>query len=221
MKRQIGVVLLGQSPRPDIVGPLSSALGPTLDVIEVGSFDDVDADDWPTDGDQASAFVSRLRDGREVRIPAHRALPRVQNAIRRLEGMGVAAILVACTGELPDLSAEVRLLLPCEQIPNVLMHRLRGGTAGILVPGQDQVESTYLQYTRHGLKVVVDWLEPYRPDASIARVADRMATSPIDLVFLDCFGYSPSIREELCAAVGKPVESPITLLAGSLTDLAG
>ncbi|MCR3923245.1 MAG: AroM family protein, partial [Firmicutes bacterium] len=68
MKRKIGAITVGQSPRDDVIPEMVPFLGDDVEVIQVGALDGMEYDEIlelkPIKGDYV--LVSKLRDGRSV-----------------------------------------------------------------------------------------------------------------------------------------------------------
>ncbi|HKV43471.1 MAG TPA: AroM family protein, partial [bacterium] len=82
MGRAVGLVTIGQAPRPDLIEEYERAL-PTTRLVQRGALDDLGdseiLDLAPAPGDEV--LVSRLRSGREVRLARHHLEPRLQRCL--------------------------------------------------------------------------------------------------------------------------------------------
>ena len=86
MARTVGLVTIGQAPRPDLAEEYEHALAGAA-IIQVGALDDLSEADVlglsPAPGDDV--LVSRLRTGREVRLSRRHLEPRLQLCLDRLQ----------------------------------------------------------------------------------------------------------------------------------------
>ncbi|MCB0157369.1 MAG: AroM family protein, partial [Caldilineaceae bacterium] len=107
MDKRIGLLTIGQSPRPDLVQTLP-VLSPFAQV-EAGALDGLAAAAIPL---AAGAFplTTRLADGGTVVVDEAFLLPRMQAAVHRLEEAGVAAILLMCAGTFGPVTSRVPLV---------------------------------------------------------------------------------------------------------------
>ena len=68
MKRpSIGILIIGQTPRADLMAPLGR-LAHACDLRPRGALDDLEADDLPDADGAAYPLVTRLRDGTRVTV---------------------------------------------------------------------------------------------------------------------------------------------------------
>ncbi len=90
MKRKLGTITIGQSPRDDVIPEMLPYLGENVEVIQAGALDGLTYEEIlefePKEGDYV--LVSKLRDGRSVKFAEKHILPRLQNCIDKLEAEG-------------------------------------------------------------------------------------------------------------------------------------
>ena len=120
----VGLVTIGQSPRPDIVPDMAAIIGPGVDIREAGALDgltraEVDALK-PTGDDEI--LVTRLTDGTGVFVGKQKIVRLVEERIARLERDGAQLTALLCTGAFPPLRATRSLIQP----QPVLFGTLRG-----------------------------------------------------------------------------------------------
>jgi protein AroM len=96
---------------------------------------------------------------------------------------------------------------------------LEKGKVGIFAPLEEQIEETKRKWKKTGLKVAVEALNPYQESPKHDRAIERMRREKVDLVVLDCIGYSKRIKEKIRHIVEKPVLLPRTLLARAIKEL--
>jgi protein AroM len=106
--RTVGLVTIGQAPRPDLMEEYEHALA-DVRFLQVGALDDLsDAevlDLAPQGADDV--LVSRLRSGIEVRLARRHLEPRLQRCLDRVAPEADLTILL-CTGEFPALQSRGR-----------------------------------------------------------------------------------------------------------------
>ena len=220
-KMRIGLVTVGQSPRDDITKSIALVLGGRVEIVEAGALDDLTNEECLQFGGSGDdeLLVSRMRDGSAVGVRTNVVTPLLQQRIFDLEEQGVELTLLLCTGTLPGFKSSRLVLVPQEILMSVLEGILPAGTLAVICPADEQVASTYTQFSRDGIDLHVDWLSPYGPDAPVEALAERLRELDVDLVFLDCFGFSPEVKHTLARKIGKPVVLPVTLMARILGEL--
>lgn len=221
LKARIGLVTVGQSPRNDITAYLMPALGDRVEFLEAGALDDITTEEYrqigPRNDDEL--LQSRMRDGSTVSVRADAVIPLLQQRILELEAQDVALTLVMCTGALPRFRSSRLVLVPQTIVTGMIEGILPAGKLAVICPSSKQVASTHTQFRRHGIELHVDWLPPYDPNAPVEALAERLRGLDVDLVLLDCFGFSPEVKQTLSCMTGKPVVLPVTLMAQLLSEL--
>ncbi|WP_347354356.1 AroM family protein [Acetoanaerobium noterae] len=115
MKRKLGAITIGQSPRDDVIPEMIELLGDDIEVLQAGALDGLTLEEiekfTPEKGDYV--LVSKLRDGSSVKFAERHILPRLQECIDKLENEGADIILFICTGVFPDIfESTVPILYP-------------------------------------------------------------------------------------------------------------
>src|SRR5262245_448091 len=205
----VGLVTIGQSPRPDVVPEMAAVLGPGIDVREAGALDGLGRAEIealkPSGADEI--LVTRLTDGSAVFVGKQRIVGLVEERIATLERQGATLTALLCTGAFPRLRATRPLVQP----QPVLLGTLRGlswpGRLGVLTPSVPHVPQTEARWRRDGFDPVVAPLSPYeeKDAAALHRAADAMRAGEAGLVVMDCIGFRRKTRDELRGMIGAPV----------------
>ena len=137
----------------------------------------------------------------------------MQSQIRRLGEKGAKCIFVLCTARFQGLRSQVPLIQPGDILNETIPKRSHNSAIGVLSPEQEQVEAT-----RRDWQGIVDRLEvltasPYGSMAEIDGAARAFGQMDIDLIVLDCMGYTEKIRKRMETVAGKPVILSKTLAA--------
>lgn len=191
---RVGLITIGQSPRTDITNSFREILEPCdVEIVETGvldglTFDQVRAQYWPGHSEEgATIYVSRMRDGTEVKLLKSHVYRGVQQRITELESE-CDLIVVLCTGTFDGLSSSVPVVFPDE----VLHERVRalGIATRLHVVGPTAEQKPFLT-TKWA--AAVDNLSftissPYQEFHLADVVADISASRPEGVV-LDCMGY--------------------------------
>jgi len=162
----VGLVTIGQSPRPDVVPEMAALIGPGVDVREAGALDGLRRSEIealaPTGHDEI--LVTRLTDGAAVFLGKEKIVGLVERRIAALEREGATLTALLCTGAFPRLRAARPLIQPHP----VLLGTLRGlswpGRLGVLTPSVRHVPQTEARWRRDGFDPVVAPLSPYEEE---------------------------------------------------------
>lgn len=152
--RRIGVVTIGQTPRPDLIRPFvqaaearsaSSSAWMSPDIIQAGALDGLsrsDIDALHPQGDQPF-YVTKLADGTTVKLVVDKLEQHLQRVLDTKMG-DVDVIVIACTGTFPRLHPPEGCDAPLIIEPDTL---LKGTVAGVnprqltvVVPDEAQVQ---------------------------------------------------------------------------------
>ena len=221
----VGLVTIGQSPRPDIVPEMAAVIGPCVEVREAGALDGLGPSEIatlaPTGGDEI--LVTRLQDGTPVFLGKEKIVGLVEQRIAALERDGATLTALLCTGAFPRLRSTRALVQPHP----VLLGTLRGlswpGRLGVLTPSVPHVPQTEARWRRDGFDPVVAPLSPYEEEdaAALARAADAMRAGGAALVVMDCMGFRRKTRDELRGLTGVPVLLANLLVARVISEACG
>ena len=221
---KVGAITVGQSPRVDVTDDILPILGDDIQLIQAGALDHMTPEQLraiePQQGDYV--LVSRLKDGTSVRFAERHILPRLQEAIDTLTAQGVQMILMLCTGEFPpQLQAQVPLIYPCRLLDGLVPALARRGKIGVVVPDISQKEQNIRRWDGIAKEVHVVAASPYADMAGIQSAAEKLRELDVDLLILDCIGYTVKMKRIFHQATGKPVLLPRTVLARVVRELAG
>jgi protein AroM len=219
----LGVVTIGQSPRPDLTGELAGYLPAGTRLLERGALDGLTPSAIVSlaPGANEDALTSRLRDGESVVLDRRRLVPRLEQAICELEQQGAGVSLLVCTGAFPRLHHR-RPLLDAERLLVSGVGGLvrGGGPLGVVVPLRAQRDVLSTRWRRAlGAPVLVASADPYAGDAvdATSAAAARLAGQGARIALLDCMGYTEASRRTAAARAGIPVllaRSAVGRLAG-------
>jgi protein AroM len=202
---------------------MEAILGPGIRVVEAGALDGLSLKEVqgmaPGPGDYI--LVTLMRDGTPVKVSERAILPRVQRCIERLIDEGAELIALLCTGEFPRFESKRMVLKPDILLNRVVQGILPEGTLGVLVPSPDQIDQMRRKWEELGLEVVAESAMPYGAGDEVASAAKRLAAEPVDLIALDCIGYTIAMKEAVRRLTGKPTILPRSILARVIRELVG
>lgn len=194
---KLGFVTIGQSPRTDITPDIVEQLPDEIDVVEAGALDEFNSATevretvGPRKGEPI--FVTRLRDGSSVTVDQASVIDLVQARIDEL-AQEVSTIGVLCTGDFPTFDADVPILEPSNLLHAWTSSIVADGTIGVLMPKQEQIDQTLEKWAE--FDVVTAAGSPYTDEDEVGPAADAIGTD-VDLVVMDCMGYTPSMKAQV------------------------
>lgn len=223
MKMKIGLLTIGQTSRRDVISEIRAILGPGVDIIEGGALDGMGEKDIkklrPEKGD--FPLITKLMDGSSVVVGRKNILPLLKKKLKELEQMNVRFIGLLCTDEFPEIGSQMPFLLPSRLLFHTVISVREKGRLGVFVPLEQQKEGCKRKWEETGLGVFVEPLNPYRVSKQEAKSIARMKRAEVDLVVLDCIGYSQKMKNKIGRAIQKPVLLPRTILARMISELMG
>jgi protein AroM len=222
MKTKVGLVTIGQSPRGDVVGEMREILGPGIEIIQKGALDGLSQGEIVKLGpERGIPLITRLKDGMAALVGKKKIIPLLQERIDELEEGGVQTIGLLCTDEFPELSSRGPLLRPFRILFQTVVVTLGAGKLGVLVPLAEQKEDARAKWEKAGPAVCAEILNPYEKAKDVEGAIKNFTDAGVGLIVLDCIGYSTRVKEEIRAALGKPVLLARAALAQALRGFAG
>lgn len=206
---RLGLLTIGQSPRPDGLARDVAAAAGMSEVLERGALDGLTRADLtgmrPQEGDYR--LVTLLRDGGSVEIAKRFILDRLQAQIEALEADGADAVLMMCTGEFPPFRHRVPLVLPQLALYGVVKGLAGDGRVASLTPLPAQVPQAVAKWASLGVDASAFHADPYGPDpiAAVATAAAAAREAGAAALFMDCFGYDAAMGAAARRAFDGPV----------------
>jgi protein AroM len=218
---KIGVVTIGQSPRPDVIGEMERILGKGYEILEKGALDDFTLEDVQKIKieEGQGVLVTRMRDGTEIKITHDIVNPVIQKRITELEAEGVEMILLVCTGRFPEFKSNVLVVQPSNIIRGVTRAAIRKGRMASILPSMQQVGGSPREREEDGLVTYLDSASPYGPIEEVEKLGDRLAKQNVDLIVLNCMGFDQNHKRIIREKTGKPVLQSSAMVARALKEL--
>jgi protein AroM len=223
-KKTIGTVTIGQSPRDDIIPEMLDVLGPGYEIIEAGALDGLSPGEVrllrPDSGDHI--LVTRMGDGSEVTVAEKHMIPLVQEKVQVLFDRGIAIVVLLCTGEFPAFETP-GLLVRSREVLYQMVHSVASGhRLGVLCPAEDQISQV-----AQGWKMILNCDvfvragSPYQDMDSIESAARELKDAGVDLIVMDCMGYTFRMQEGIRRVAGVPVILPRGIVARVVKEMLG
>lgn len=221
---RLGTLTIGQAPRADITPIFDRYLPPDLECVHAGVLDGLSpaqiADRFAAvEGEPV--LTSRLLDGSAVVLGKSTVRPAVQQKLNQLQQQGCNMIALLCTGEFHGLQCQHAWLLePDLLVPPVVAALAGDRQVGIMVPLPAQMVSEGAKWQRLRLPPRYAAASPYTAGAEqLTHAALTLRDQQVDVIVMDCMGYTEQHRQQVRAATGLPVILSNALLARLIAGL--
>lgn len=204
-RERIGLLLIGQTPRPDLTAPLDHLAG-AYDLLVRGALDALSESDLPTSDKGTYPLVTRLRDGRIVTVDEQYLTPLLQATINTLEQEAAMAILLLCAGPFPVLQSTRPLIRPFQLAARSLT-TMGLSHISVIVPTDDQVAPSVRKWTDAGFCPTILSIESKRTNQSLEDwISAHHSESDLgEALVLDYVGHPRDAIARVQAAVDIPV----------------
>ncbi|MEG0020179.1 MAG: AroM family protein [Oscillospiraceae bacterium] len=219
---KIGAITIGQSPRKDVTPDMLPILGDNIELIQAGGLDGLTREEIetfvPTEGDYV--LVSKLRDGSNVKFAERYILPRLQECINKLEKEGASSIIFLCTGDFPDVfTSTVPLIFPCKVLNALVPAVAQRSKIAVITPDVMQVKQAENKWRDFVKEVTAIPASPYKEEQELLDAAAIIKNLDVDLVVMDCIGYTQEMKDKVRALTGKNIVLSRTILARVVREL--
>ena len=219
--QRIGVVVIGQSPRPSVAAEIAAVLSPGISIELRGALDgmsraEIDAIP-PTNG--YDTLFTLLPDGDGIIISKKEVERRASQKLAELKQDGVDVTMLACTGKFPNLAPEGLVILPSAVLHRLVEAVLPKGRLGVFSPLPEQTALIDQKWQREGIEIVGVTLRPGSDEATVDSAAQSMAALRPDLVVMDCMGYTSANKGRLRLSYSGPVILAIAAAARVVEEL--
>lgn len=223
-KKTIGTVTIGQSPRDDIISEMLEVLGPRYEIIEAGALDGLSPQEVrllrPDPGD--CVLVTRMADGSAVTVAGKHIAPLVQEKVQELFGRGIAIVILLCTDEFPDFETSGLLIRSSEVLYGMVNAVACGRKLGVICPTEDQIPQVTRPWEMiENCELEVCAMSPYDTMTTIEPSAARLKDAGVDLIVMDCMGYTFQMQEQIRQVTGLPVILPRGIVARFVKEMLG
>jgi hypothetical protein len=220
--KKLGVLTIGQAPRNDFMQDILPLLSDRFHVLERGALDPFEKNEIierfsPDFGDKV--LVSRMRNGSQVVFAEKYISPLIQDAVKALEKKKCDIILLMCTGKFPEIEHESILIKPQELIPPMINKIAGNKFFGLIIPDESQREQMYEWWDKSEDELIVHTASPYQSMEALDLAAQAMKADGVDLIFMDCMGYTKAMKRRVEEITGKMVILPRTLITRIINEL--
>ena len=219
--KTVGLLTIGQSPRPDMTEDLIPIFKDKLHYIEAGALDGLTLKEVlemkPEENEHY--LVTRMQDGTVVTAASRHLYDRMQQKVTFLEESGASAILVLCTEAFQPFRCSIPVIYPNDVLKSLIPSKASTGHIGIILPEAGQMEDFAVFWKPVVPHVTAAHGSPYLNDGSLENAAKYLASTSVDLIVLDCMGYTAKMQKQTAEISGKPVFLAKTLAAEVLTEM--
>lgn len=203
MSAVLGLVTIGQTPRPDLEAAFARH-APAARILIYGALDGLTAGEIAGLRGPKYPLLVRLAEGGTAEVELEQLAPRVEACAERLAAEGAGLVVVVCAGGFPEVHCSAPVLLPGRLLPAVVGALYPGRRLGVVTPIAGQAPAARDKWRRDGFEVEVTWASPARPDETAAAAA-RLRDPSLACIVLDCMGHDERHREEMERLTGRPV----------------
>ena len=218
----LGVIYIGQSPRPENVAELRKVLGEHVSITETGALDGLPRSmiDTLFPQDSNDTLYTKLPSGEEVVISKQEVTKRTQQHMDAFGARNLDVILMFCTGVFHNLNTKGYVIFPSAVLEGYLQSVLPKGRLGVFTPQPIQVEQTTQKWKRSQWQLTVEPLIPSVTDETVIdEAAEKITRAKPDLIALDCMGYTHAIKERIREKTGIRTVLAVSTAARAVQEL--
>ncbi len=222
MRKCIGIVTIGQSPRTDVVPEIQTHLGDHVEVLEHGALDGLTLAEVKNYAPEPGMLplVTRMRDGMEVVVAKEKLLPRLDEVMTALDDKGVDMILLLCNGDFPVFDTRCLVIEPQRLVDGCVAGLLREGhRLGVLVPVPEQENWVRQRLTAVSPNVTVAVASPYEGQEPLEAACQRFRDDGCDVIVLYCMGFNRQLGAKVRSLCSTPVIVSSAIVARIMGEL--
>lgn len=219
--KHLGVIVVGQSPRPDVAAEIRGVLPPGIAIDLRGALDGLSRGDIAdlAPRNNHDALFTRLPGGEAVKLSKAAVERRAVGVAEAMLAGGTTVAMMCCTGAFPALVNRPGMILPSAVLFALVQSVLPRGRLGLFVPIPEQVGTLDDKWRREGIEITSIALTPGSAAGEIDAAAERMQARAPDLVVMDCMSYTQSMKDRVRQTVRGPVILGITAAARVMAEL--
>ena len=203
-RKRIGALTIGQSPRPDLVELVTNLL-PNDEIIQEGALDGLIINELPNARGVDYPLVTRMRDSSLVMVSENFVAPKLQNALDKLEAVGVVANILMCAGTFADLNGTRPLFKPFN-IGQGILRALGIQSIGLIAPVPEQEAPIQQRWEKAGFSTTVWTADINDQDEKFhLQISNQIQKHNLNGIVLDYFGHPVDLVKELQNSVDIPI----------------
>lgn len=222
IKKRIGIVTIGQSPRTDVVPEMLVHLGDHVSVIERGVLDDISQLEIGSYAPEVGMLplVTRMQDGTEVIVAKEKLLPGLIEIVAALDDEGVDLILLLCNGDFPVFDTRCLVIEPQRLVDHCvsgLLHRRH--RLGVLVPVLEQEDWVRKRLDTGNNKLTFAVVSPYGSEKQLETACNKFQQAGCALIVLYCMGFNRQMGDKMRTLCNCPIIVSNSIVARILGEL--
>lgn len=213
--KRLAALTIGQSPRIDLTPEIRSYLGSGFEIIEAGALDDYNYQEIMgqfSPQNEDDILVTRLRDGSEVIIGEKHISDLLNQKIKELEKENLELILLLCTGGFTDLESSSILIEPQKVLYSLLL-KLGLKNFAVIIPNEMQKKQIKRFWNNLKMDPIIKSASPYKDNNDLILAAEEIKNEDIDLIYLDCMGYSKEMKKIVAEICNEKVILPREMIS--------
>lgn len=217
MRTRIGIIPLGQSPRPDFAAPIAQVVGARAEIVQCGALEGLTHDEIMSLDRQPGDYPMHTNlppDGRLVTFPRRHVLARIPGVLKLFESQGVGIATICCTEPWPDYEFAGVLLQLRRLVDDTVAPLNVKGKGLVLFHPMDPPEGVANRW-KNAADLTFRPLFPSPTDEELNALAELAP----DFVVLDCVTYSPLLKERIRKRLTCPVVLPLAVLSNAIEEL--
>jgi protein AroM len=222
-KKLLGVLTIGQSPRPDMTPEFAALMGDAFDIIEAGALDGLERAEIEAmkPHEEDTLLVTRMSDGAFVTVAEELIYSNLELQAKKLFERGAQAVILLCTGPIPSLNIDGAMIYPDSILVSTLKALAKGRRLGVLCPEEGQFEWMRARWQAVSEDIFIEAAMPFDPTDSLVKSAQKLENTGAEFIIMDCMGYTLQMQAELRQAVKIPVILAKRLVASLVREVWG
>ena len=219
MQKTIGILVMGQSPRPEINDQFHHLLA-DVKIIQRGCLDGLSQADITRLAPQReeSTLFTRLPDGTGIQLSKAAVIRHGEKQLDALEREGSALTVVLCTGDFP-IWRDRKVLMPSDMLRHFTMALHPKGHIAILSPLPSQLNTAQTRWQSLGYQTTNLSLSPNATEQEAVRAGERLAASAAAFIVFDCVSYRQTTKRLVCETAKKPGILALSCIARMAAEL--
>lgn len=216
---KLGLLALGESPCSDIADTFVRLLGSRIVTVVRGALDGLDASCLRSMGAKTGEvpLETRLRSGKTFGLSKSRVMPRLVQAAQELS-QTCDRVLLLCSGEFPELAQSCPdVIQPIVMLRGILAGAARARCLGLIGPADD-LPAAPEQWYPYVPNVICAPASSTQPVGEIVEAGCVLAEQGVQMIYMDCMGFTEAHRQAVARSTGLPVLAAATLTARVLCE---
>lgn len=220
MKKTVSFITAGHSPREDIVDELKEYLSEQITIRQRGALDHLSAGEARKELAPASGepvLTARLSDKSMADFSRKRIMPLLCQAVDEECRNGADVIVILCTSAFDEIHCSVPVIIPFHLLRGIVTAVKADCSAGALFPFREFAGQMQKDWEKCGVSVCYECASPKEADWD--KYVNFFEKEKIELLILDCIGYTYECRDYFAKKLNIPVVHPRTLIINMIHSL--